>query len=224
MSHPTGVLADASTSTSVPRSAVVPNPPNPARLLESLRDSGYSVDAAVADLVDNCIDADATGVRIWIDPPKGNLTGNARVIIADDGVGMDAGVLREALKLGSDTERDPTSDLGKYGMGLITASVSMSRRLVVYTKTADGQLLKGVHDLDVIIQRNEFVIELSAASGTAERFWQQFAINKDHGTIVVLENCDKLGYTHAASFVTRVRKHLGQVFRLFIAAKSKRNG
>jgi hypothetical protein len=219
MSHPTGALAEASST-----STVVLNPPNPARLLESLRDSGYSNDAAVADLVDNCIDAEATLVRIWVDPPKGTLSSNARITIADDGIGMDAAVLCEALKLGSDTERDPTSDLGKYGMGLITASVSIARRLVVYTKTSEGQLLKAVHDLDVIIQRNEFVVEMVAASKADHRFWEQYSISPDRGTIVVLENCDKLSYTNAASFVTRIRKHLGQVFRLFIAAKSKKNG
>jgi len=218
MTHPAGAPAAAGAST------VVSNPPNPARLFESLRDSGYSNDAALADLVDNCVDADASWVRIWIAPPKGTLTNRAKIIIADDGVGMDGAVLREAVKLGSDTERDPTSDLGKYGMGLITASVSIARRLVVLTKSAQGRLLRAVHDLDVILERNEFVVEMSPATRADAELWEEFAVAKDHGTIVVLDKCDKLTYTNAASFITKVKKHLGQVFRLFITAKSKKNG
>ncbi len=219
MAHPTGTLASASGA-----STVVLNPPNPARLLESLRDSGYSNDAALADLVDNSIDAEANFVRIWIDPAKGTLSPNTRILIADDGIGMDMGVLKEALKLGSNTERNITSDLGKYGMGLITASVSMATRLVVYSRKPGGRLLKAVHDLQEIKNRNEFVVEIASPSVADERLWEQFAVDQDRGTIVVLENCDKLGYTNAANFVTQVRKHLGQVFRLFIAAKSKKNG
>src|SRR5437773_12545624 len=76
---------------------VISNPPNPARLLQSLRDSGYSNDAAVADLVDNCIDAEASWVRICIDPARGTLTANnTRLVVADDGVGMNEVELREA--------------------------------------------------------------------------------------------------------------------------------
>jgi hypothetical protein len=202
--------------------SVVQTPPNPAKLYSSLRDSGYSNPAAVADLVDNSVDNDAQSIHIHVEPANGTLREeNARIVIADDGSGMSADVLVEALKLGSDTDHDPTSDLGKYGMGLITASISMARRLVVLSRVPGGDLVVGVHDLDTIFERNEFVAQLGSPSADDLTLWGRYAVNQEHGTVVLLDKCDKLGHRNAGSFVAALKKHLGQVFRLFIAAKSR---
>jgi hypothetical protein len=216
---PAGSLAPASAL------GVVSNPPNPSRLFKSLRDSGYSNDAAVADIVDNCIDAEANRIRISVEPANGRLTPDeTRIVIADDGRGMSLAVLREAMKLGSETPHDLASDLGKFGMGLITAAISMGRRLTVITKTVDGDLLRATHDLGTIEASNAFIVEISAADHEALSTWEQFAISHDHGTLIIVSECDQLAYANAASFVTRLKKHLGQVFRLFIVAKSKNDG
>src|SRR5687767_1034296 len=128
--------AASPSSSNTSDSAVIYTPPNPARLYSSLRDSGYENDSAVADLVDNAIDGEAAAIRIYVEPRTGVLReGDTRIVVADDGIGMDAATLGEALKLGSLAEHDPTSDLGKYGLGLITASISIARRLAVLTKT-----------------------------------------------------------------------------------------
>src|SRR5688572_8785191 len=164
--------AASPSSSNTSDSAVIYTPPNPARLYSSLRDSGYANDAAVADLVDNAIDADATAVRIHVEPRSGMLREESTtLVVADDGIGMDAATLAEALKLGSLAEHDPNSDLGKYGLGLITASISIARRLTVLTKTRDGELLKAVHDLDIIYKQNQFVAELQSASGADVALW-----------------------------------------------------
>ncbi|CAN5774277.1 MAG: ATP-binding protein [Gemmatimonadetes bacterium] len=200
----------------------ITTPPNPAKLYSSLRESGYSNPAAVADLIDNSIDNHAHTIRIYVEPKSGTLReDNTRIIIADDGMGMTSDKAAEALKLGSDTDHDPTSDLGKYGMGLITASISIGRRLVVLTKTLEGDLLIAVHDLDTIYERNQFIAELRPANEEEAALWAEYAVNSEHGTIILLEKCDKLNYTIAAALITRLKKHLGQVFRLFIAAKSR---
>lgn len=201
---------------------VVDNPPNPARLFKSLRDSGYSNDAAVADLVDNSIDAEATRVRIFVEPETGRFTPDAaRIVMADDGRGMTLSVLAEAMKLGSETTHDLTSDLGKYGMGLITAAISIGQRLIVLTKTTDSDLLCAVHDLNIISNRNAFLVELRIADSVWVKLWEQYAVTNDHGTVVIIERCDQLSYSNAGSFTTRLKKHLGQTFRRFIIAKSQ---
>lgn len=204
------------------RPGTVQNFPNPRRLFQSLRESGYSVEAAIADLIDNSIDGEATRVRVDILPTEGKLEPmKTRVVIADDGFGMDYQTLAEALKLGSDIAKDLGSDLGKYGMGLITASISLARRLTVLTKTSDGELLSGIHDLDEIEESNEFVARIETG---APWEWETLALEKDHGTVVILEVCDQLGFQNAKSLAGHLKSQLGQIFRSFIAAKSRRNG
>ena len=103
--------------------------PSAARLTESLRDIGYDFQSAVADLVDNSLTAGASRVDIVID-----YDGAAsRVIIADDGAGMHANGLLEALRFGSRRQYG-TADLGRYGLGLKTASLSQCRSVTAVSR------------------------------------------------------------------------------------------
>jgi sensor histidine kinase regulating citrate/malate metabolism len=111
-----------------------PNDPNPGRLIESLRYLGYGNYEAVADLIDNCIDAEARHVSIRVQQ-KNN---QPQISIADDGNAMTRDVLDQAMRLGSLTSRDLNSDLGKFGMGLVTASLSMAKKCHVVTRTEEG--------------------------------------------------------------------------------------
>jgi hypothetical protein len=93
----------------------------------------------------------------------------------------------------------------------------------VLTKTRDGELLKATHDLDLIYKQNQFVAELQSATQVDAILWRRYAVSEDHGTVVTLQKCDQLTYTQSAALITRLKKHLGQVFRLFIAAKSRKS-
>ena len=114
------------------------NTPNASKLMESLRYSGYDNNIAIADLVDNSLDANATniGVNINFDSKK-----EVSIIIIDDGVGMDEETLGQALRLGSITHRNIESDLGRFGLGMVTASISIAKRIEVYTKQKDKPML-----------------------------------------------------------------------------------
>ena len=107
--------------------------PNAASLMQSLRAFGYDVSTAVADLIDNSITAEASAISIcfeWND-------GEPWISIADDGYGMTENELSEAMKTGSKNpldERAP-NDLGRFGLGLKTASFSQCKRLTVASKT-----------------------------------------------------------------------------------------
>ena len=114
------------------------NPPNARRTMEALREMGYDSYASILDITDNSIDAQASVIRVEIAEQKGDVV----ITIQDDGRGMDEETLSEALRLGSDTERDP-GDLGKFGMGLVTASIGLSQRVEVLTKEAEGILIYG---------------------------------------------------------------------------------
>lgn len=107
-------------------------PPSPAALMESLGSLGYSLEAAVADIVDNSISADAATVRISFDWNDGAPF----AWILDDGTGMSADGLVEAMRLGGvgPMAARRTTDLGRFGLGLKTASFSQCRRLTVATR------------------------------------------------------------------------------------------
>src|ERR1700688_3040888 len=99
--------------------------PDPARMIEGLRDTGYEFNTAIADIIDNSIAANAMIVDITI---KMDLRGNVRTSIADNGTGMDRTGLINAMKYGSPKRADPSS-LGKFGLGLKTASTAFCRQL-----------------------------------------------------------------------------------------------
>src|SRR5438477_8630847 len=146
-----------------PRSAkssrVLENPPNARRTMEALRELGYDSYSSILDILDNCIDAHAARIDIEIGEQKSDIV----ITINDDGTGMDEETLSEALRLGSDTERE-AGDLGKFGMGLVTASIGLSQRVDVLTKEADEPLLSGGFDLEQIAAENRFVKWVERAS------------------------------------------------------------
>jgi len=128
--------------------------PDPARVTEGLRDTGYEFDTAIADIIDNSIAAEADLVEVSIDmDPKGDVI----VRIVDNGRGMDREGLINALRYGSKKRDDPSS-LGKFGLGLKTASTAFCRRLSLISRNvAGGETLKATWDLDEIgraVQQN----------------------------------------------------------------------
>src|SRR5690606_24625945 len=94
--------------------------PDPGRTMEGLRDTGYNFETAVADLIDNSIAADATKVDIQV---ALDFRGNIRLLISDNGTGMNKDGLIQAMQYGSPRRPDPAS-LGKFGLGLKTASTA----------------------------------------------------------------------------------------------------
>src|SRR5438105_5814142 len=135
------------------------NPPNARRTMEALRELGYDSYSSILDINDNCIDAHTAKIDIEIGEQKGDII----ITIDDEGTGMDEETLSEALRLGSDTERDP-GDLGKFGMGLVTASIGLSQRVEVLTREVDGPLLYGGFDLEHIAAENRFIKWISPAT------------------------------------------------------------
>ena len=121
--------------------------PHPSALLESLRSIGYTLETALADIIDNSITAKSTSISVrflW-------NNGISWVAIIDDGVGMSREELIEAMRFGSKTpieERDE-NDLGRFGLGMKTASISQCRHLTVASKR-HGKLTACEWDLDKI--------------------------------------------------------------------------
>ena len=136
-------------------------------MIESLRGVGYSLETAIADLVDNSIAAGARNA--WLDF---HFEGpNSWFTLLDDGRGMDADGLRLAMTVGgrSPLETRTAKDLGRFGMGLKTASFSQCRVLTVASRQAHGETSVRRWDLDYIARPevNEWRLLLDAAEGSA---------------------------------------------------------
>lgn len=189
-------------------------------LLESMRSVGYSFDDAVADLIDNSITAQASSIEIVGDPVDG-----AFVSILDDGVGMLPHEARDALRLAGTGDKDRTDeDLGRFGLGLKTASLSQGRRLTLCT-VRDGQTTVIQWDLDYVREVNDWRIRV--LDDTAMTHIPAYAKFKQQpsGTLIVWETLDVLiGETTdpaaaMADLLADLRSHLGLVFHQFLDPK-----
>jgi Histidine kinase-, DNA gyrase B-, and HSP90-like ATPase len=187
-------------------SSVLENPPHARRTMEALRELGYDSYASILDIIDNCVDAGAKVIKVEIGEHKGDII----LTIDDDGCGMDEETLSEALRLGSDTERE-VGDLGKFGMGLVTASIGLSQSVEVLTKEADGPLFYGGFDLEQIAAENRFVKWIGSAT-------KEQAASFDHtkGTRVRLSKTDRISNRNPTVFANTLRPRIGQVFRKFL--------
>jgi hypothetical protein len=207
------MVSSRAAAQAAPTPAVRPNPPNARRTTEALRELGYDSYASVLDLIDNCIDAQATQVDVKVSEQKGDII----ISIDDNGIGMDESTLDEALRLGSDTDRE-SGDLGKFGLGLVTASIGLSRRVELFTREQGKQVLYGGFDLDEIAERNEFVKWVEPAGNFAP---DDFA--PEHGTRVRVSKTDRISNRRAPEFANTLRRRIGQVYRKFLKANLRIN-
>ena len=104
--------------------------PDTKRTAEMYTRLGYTVSEALADLADNSIDAKAKKILIRFIRTPDKIS---RVLIVDDGSGMDDATLKEAMRFGSEQEKDGLQ-LGKYGIGLKTASLSQAKTVTVLSR------------------------------------------------------------------------------------------
>ncbi|CUH52700.1 ATP-binding protein [Shimia marina] len=199
--------------------------PYAASLIEGHRDFGYSLETALADIIDNSITADANVVQLVantsLDMPW--------IALADNGIGMFEAELIEAMRLGS---KNPTAtraskDLGRFGLGLKSASLSQCRKLTVLTRRG-GKVACARWDLDRVARRNDWSLELIDDWETVNGF----DLLPESGTVVVWEKLDRLsgGYTHdrakrAAHLnaeVAGAEHHLRLVFHRFLEGPTPR--
>jgi hypothetical protein len=195
------------------------NTPNARKLLDSLRYLGYDNLYAISDIVDNSVDAEAQHIRVSV---KRSPSADAVIQIADDGVGMTEEVLDQASRLGSEIPRNAAIDLGRFGMGLVTASLSLGRRLTIVTRARGGELLANVTDVDHMAEANQFVKEYFGPARDAEkRIFAEALGEAPSGTVVQITKSDGFTRKRTNNFEKELARHLGQVYRMFIRAGRK---
>jgi hypothetical protein len=204
---------------SIARSAAIT--PSAARLTESLRDIGYDFPAAVADIVDNSVMAGASNVDVQIEfDGEGSY-----VAISDDGEGMTSNGLVEALRYGSRRSYG-RSDLGRYGLGLKTASLSQCRSVTVITcrRSAPSFVHVRTLDLDLIAELDEWLVVEPVPVPVMTRATER--LSSEPGTVVIWRKLDRVlpekrpdgGWARRRfdSMATKTAQHLGIVFHRYL--------
>jgi hypothetical protein len=198
--------------------------PSAARLTDSLRDIGYDFSSAIADLVDNSITAEATEVNVVIEFDSEA----SRVFICDNGLGMTINGLTEAMRFGS-RRRYGKGDLGRYGLGLKTASLSQGRCLTVVTRTSAGRRVIQTRqlDLDLIAEFDDWLVIEPDRTDAIER--ARNLLEDAPGTVVIWEKLDRVVPAKNATggwarrrFETLQQKaaeHLAMVFHKFLSGE-----
>lgn len=201
--------------------------PQPSSLIGSLRDIGYSFQSAVADIIDNSIAAQATVLDIqteWND-------GDPYLAIIDDGIGMTEEELIASMRFGCINPLRPRAqdDLGRFGLGMKTASISQCKRLTVLSKKND-HIHACVWDLDILCRDDSksWALEIldcsSLLPGILAELHGEFLTHYESGTIVLWEKMDRLersdnsaadekGYSH---LVALLNEHLDLTYHRFI--------
>lgn len=200
-------------------------------MLESLRNMGYDCSTAIADLVDNSIVANASEIRINIFPKQDSQP--AAVVIEDNGKGMGRDELHEAMRFGAFQEYSP-NDLGRFGLGLKTASLSQCRTLTVSSKPKVARNTRSIRhcmrwDVDHVYETDDW--DLLLLSDNELEKWEKEILNEGtssgNGTVVLWTDLDEalplLSSTDAreqekflAQLIMEISAHLRMVFHRFM--------
>jgi len=207
----------------------IPVTPSASCLIESLRDIGYSMETAVADIIDNSITATSTTIKIdfsWNE-------GSPWISISDNGHGMSEEELINAMRLGSQHPGNERAekDLGRFGLGLKTASFSQCRQLTVISKK-NNKVSGYEWDLEWIKNNPDSKWEIRAISTddiTSSPFLNKVfteSLLLSDGTIVLWRELDRFDQSEKKlnSIIDQSRKHLELVFHRYLSPGAGKKG
>ncbi len=208
----------------------IDHPPDAAAMIESIRAIGYDASAAIADLIDNSISANATNIDILYPPGNSGSPIPRAIGIQDDGVGMTRDELLAAMCMGAKrpTQERRADDLGRFGLGLKTASLSQCRRLTVVSRIKGGSWAAMQWDIERVIAANKWtLLQLNRDEIARLPLGEEF-LSRPQGTMVLWEDIDRFvrGKGDLEREFTRqmghVREHLALVFHRFLHGDLRR--
>ena len=219
-------MSNTNTSPQPIRGAQEEMPPG-SKLVESLRHSGYNYWTAIAELIDNAIDASAKTVTVDLldENDKNNKVTRAihSVIVCDDGSGMDYGELRNSHRLGSHRIY-ATNDIGKFGLGGINGVMSFG--MVMWSVTRkNGELIGRKTDLRDIKAEERIVSTYYKAHEIPQRYLDLFCERRGkdpsvNGTMVACEELDLMSSTRADNVKLKLLSHFGASYYSFLMKRT----
>lgn len=186
--------------------------PNVGNFIKSLRDLGYTFEIAVADILDNSITANASSINIY-----SKVEPELVFCMLDNGKGMDEDELIEAMRLaGKDPSEDrKKNDLGRFGLGLKTASFSQCRKLTVASKK-NGHIFAAQWDLCYLESNNEWLLRRPSVDELADIEYVKLLADIECGTLIIWEEIDRYSKEMFTELLSKLRKHLSLVFHRYL--------
>ena len=194
--------------------------------IRALRDSRYHNTAyAVAELIDNSIEASAERIELLCQEQHMQVKSQQRarlseIAVLDNGIGMDAETLLNALKFGGGTRHNLRRGIGKYGMGLPTSSMSQCRRVDVWTwQNGPNSVLHAGIDADDIAQGNHLVPipdQETPVPGTWKRAGSEDIFSNQSGTLVVWSKLDKIQWKTGGTLINNTASQIGRIHRHYV--------
>jgi hypothetical protein len=209
---------------------IVERIPRARKTQKALRGLGYKFNSSVADLIDNCISANAENIRIYFYRPSDGS--EFKLIILDDGDGMDGDKLGEAITYGSEEDYTEGSSLGKFGMGLKTASLAHCNTLTIYSRQRGQNHYNGSGIDTALVDKEDKWLTLDYGHDEAEENLSIFPFDyKLMNTIVTWDEIelindqysskkDKFRQMYEIKLITQLRNHIGLVFHRFISSQN----
>ena len=194
--------------------------PSP-NILNVLEQSGYKVEEAIQDIIDNSIDADSTKITLQI----GHNNTDPFLIISDNGLGMTPDILFGALCLGADEpelgdKNKNGGTLGKFGIGMKSSMANLQGKNIIYTKVKDGDLIKVCYDKEVIQKHwddhKEWGITIDMASPEDIEFFKKYTNDSEQGTVIKIHKIKRFNHGSCSDKASTLKRVTGQTFRRFI--------
>ena len=193
-------------------------------IVNALRDSGYKNAAyAIAELMDNSIQAGATSVELLCGERVERLRQRSRtriseIAVLDNGSGMDAEILQMALQFGNGTRLHDYSGIGRFGMGLPSSSISQARRVDVWT-WQDGTN-NAIHTYIDIgeIETGELQQVPVPSIKPIPSIWREVGNTfEKSGTLVVWTSLDRIMWRTAKTIIDKSELLIGRMYRYFLS-------
>ena len=189
--------------------------------MDSMRNSGYNTNYALAELIDNSVEAGAKHIEVMFGDKKnysGKKTTNQIncIAIADDGVGMSEVELWNSLLMGQGT-RQHTGKIGKFGMGLPNASISQCKKVTVYSWKDPDNVFSTYLDLDAPIDNK--IVAPKPTKDQLPEIWKnksRYLSTAKSGTLVVWAKIDKSSWKKSSTIINNSIRMVGRTYRKFI--------
>ena len=197
---------------------------SPGDIIDSQRDSGYKNAAyAIGELIDNSIQAGAKNVELMCRERMDLVSQRSRysltqLAILDDGSGMDSDTLRLSLRFGQGTHKNDRDGMGRFGMGLPSASISQCTRVSVYSWDGSGRTLFTYLDVTEIRAGSMYEIPKPIEQNLPQ-IWRESATHiGETGTLVIWDNLDRCAWSSADGLIRNSEELIGRMYRNFITS------
>ena len=186
------------------------------KALQAFRNNDFTPESAIAEIIDNSIQAESKNIKIQIEfaKPQGKNKERPNVMaFGDDGIGMDENTLEKCLVLGESTRENDRKGIGRFGVGMTNGAISLCTKIEVYSRPKQGNWNHVVLDLKDLDENGAPFINVIGEKPLPDNYKNLVG---DYGTLVIWSNIDRIPSTFSSK---ELNHWLSRTFRKFIGKK-----